>query len=220
MADEQRANDDKRFALAICEPLATREVHAILRTAEPTPEELSFLQAQHDLCDVRSALLSDAVRGDESIAGTINAALEPVKAVLERNGIAAASPALDVKLGQPDRSRFSWSGAGNHSKIWTINLIAQRWAADHQLASRAAFVESFGAQLRAAVPERAAEYTDAWLLTGEDERYLDSRLLNLDGTSYGVHWRCGFRNAQIGTGVHKPIIEFFRDTHGYPVAAL
>jgi hypothetical protein len=222
-ADHQRMNDDKRFALAICEPLATQEVHAILNKPSPSSEEMSFLQALYDLCDVKgAALLSDEVKGDSSIARPINAALEPVKAFLEQNGLSAETADLDTKLGQVDHSKYSWEGEGRHSKIWTVNLLARRWL-DGQpaITTREDFEKSFEAELRAAVPERAEEFNADWLLTDDpSQKYLPSLLLDLDGKKYGIHWRCGFRNNQIGTGVHKPIIQHFRERHDFPVRPL
>ena len=217
-ADAQRASDDKRFALSICEPLATPEVHAILSKQTPSVEDRSFAEALYALCAVKvEALLSDEVKGDPRIARPIRASLDPVKAFLDHQGVEVDSSRLDEKLGRTDHSKYTWRGSGAHSKIWTINLIAERWAADKELLTRADFERSFGAELCAAVPDRADEYTASWLVTSEDQKYLKARPLTLDGDCFGIHWRCGFRNARIGTEVHRPIIEHFAERHSYPV---
>ena len=217
-ADRQRLSEDKRFALAICEPLATQEVHTILKKPAPTAEEVSFVEALLRLCDFKGKfLLSYAVKGDDTIRDPIDATLAPVREFLENRDVAVDTSGMDSRL-RGDRSKYSWDGGGPHSKIWTINLIAQKWAADHQLATVAEFVDSFGKELRTAVPDRADEFDAKWLLTAQTDRHLPSLLLELDGTPYAVHWRCGFKNAQIGVGVHQPVIEHFRTERHYPVA--
>lgn len=225
-ADRQRLSDDKRFALAICEPLATPEVHKILNHPAPSPEHRAFVEALYNLCAVKvEALLSPKVKGDPAIADPIQAVLDPVKAFLDQQGVTFDSSRLDEKLRtdrtQSDHTKYAWEGSGRHSKIWTVNLIAQRWAETQQITSLAEFERSFGEQLRAAVPGRESEFQSEWLLTADPSTpYLPELLLTLDGVAYGVHWRCGFKNVAIGTGVQKPVIEYFAATHGFPAVGL
>lgn len=224
-ADRQRLSDDKRFALAICEPLATPEVHAILNDPAPSAEHRAFIQTLYQLCSVKvEALLSPKVKDDRAITDPIDAVLEPVQAFLDQQGVTVDSSRLDEKLGtdrtRSDHTKYAWEGSGRHSKIWMVNLIAQRWAETQQLTTRAAFERSFGEQLRAAVPDRAGEFQSEWLLITDPTPYLPELLLTLDGVAYGVHWRCGFKNVAIGTGVQKPVIEYFAATHGFPAVGL
>ena len=51
--------------------------------------------------------------------------------------------------------------------------------------------------------------------------YVPELLLTLDGEKYGVTWVAGATAiARIGRGVHKRIIEWFRDNDSHPAVAL
>ncbi|MBM9460136.1 hypothetical protein JK386_09490 [Nocardioides sp. zg-536] len=219
-ADRLRLADDKRFALAICEPLATPEVHAILAKDDPTKDELSFLEARFALVDASAGLLSDSVTKEKSIGATIEASLRPAKDFLERNGGDPSTDAVDTKLGKvTDHTKYSWDGAdAKLPKIVVVNRIARRWATDKGITCKEEFLASFEEELRAAVPGRAAELNRNGLLSEKAAKdYLPDGALVLDGVEYGVDWSCGFKNTRIGVEVHKPVIEYFKDKHQYPI---
>lgn len=234
--DRQRIADARRFALEILEPLASPEIHEVLndRSSEP-PRNTSLVQAVFTLCEVKvTELLPADVRGDKKIQATIDKAMDPAKQFLSRHGgpdysesverleSVTAAPDLQTVRNGVDHTKYSWEGTGRHSKIWTINLIAQRFAETAGLTTREAFEEAFLAEIGPVVRDRAVsadrllrETTSA----NEKTNYVPELLLTLDGKKYAITWAAGASDlAQIGVAVHKPIIEHFRLTPAYPVA--
>lgn len=216
-------------ALEIHESLTSLEVLEALGRARSDEDAVAtdFLQATYRRSQSRYLAFKDSADLPDQLDTLVEEALGAIAALYPQQLGEEQQQVATTRQDRRDRTRYSWDGDGSHSKIWTINLIAERWASTHGLTTVAAFVESFGAELRAAVPDRADEFTPAWLLTtthdekyGARDTYLASTPLVLDGTEYGVHWRCGFKNHQIGTGVHRPVIEHFIRKHGFPAVAL
>lgn len=212
---------DRRVAIAEYQPLWTREMIDIIHGANPTAADIKYVSQTVAFCDIAVALgMSPHVKLDKDLQEAIPKLISPASAFLEQNGELRDTSAIDAKLGQKtptDRTKYSWNGEGKNSKIWTINLIAQRWKADNKIESLDAFIESFGAELCAAVAQRATEFDQDFLLTQDAKaNNLQSLGLKLDDEEYGVHWRCGFKNSRVGFEVHRPIIDHFRAKHGYP----
>lgn len=122
-----------------------------------------------------------------------------------------------------DFTKYAWAGDGRrHTKFDTINLIASWWAAQRGIGDSEEFAADFGAELRKAVPDRAATFDPSKLLTVEPaSRKNDGRPrelhIDLGGTMYGVYWDCGFKAAGgQGVAVHKPVIEYFIAQHRAP----
>lgn len=217
----------QKEALEIHESLTTVTVFEALERARASESDVvarEFLLAAYRRGNRRYRAFQDSTQLAPELEELVDQALR---------GIAQAFPA-ELRQEQAafvakqqrrlnDRSRYLWDdGSGPHSKIWTINLIAQRWAEQHP--TRPDFEESFGAELRTAVGDRADEFDPRWLLVREGDRsyrpsdtYLPSLVVRLDGVPYGIHWRCGFKDTQIGVSIHKPIIEHFRSVHRYPI---
>jgi hypothetical protein len=122
-----------------------------------------------------------------------------------------------------DFTKYAWDGDGKkHSKLETINLIAQWWAKDQGIRSRDDFERRFGTEIGHALPERASQFGGDALLTTtpatvRNDGNPKQLVIELDDTLYGIRWGCGFKTgAEHGLTVHKPIIDYFIATHGAP----
>lgn len=218
------AYETHKEALGIHESLTSLEVLEKLelaRAGKIDPAKKSFLISTYHRGNRRYRAFKDSVELPEELDKLVGEALEPIAALYPEE-LGAEHKKFEEKQEQRrtrDSTRYWWDDEGPHPKMWTINLIAKRWADTHNISSKAEFIASFGEELKKAVPSRDGEFNpDRLLTTDSKEPYLkDGLLLRLDGTAYGVWNPCGFRENKIGIEVHKPVIEYFRDTHGYPV---
>lgn len=218
----QRAQlEDRRFAVAIVEAVTTRQVREILHDPAPSAADTDFVAGLHDLCAVKvDRLLTDDVRDDTTIVEPIDRALRPLQQFLAARGVAFDAAAIEAKLHTNDTSKHAWEGEGRHGKIWVLNLVAERFVAEHGITTVAEFERSFGDQVAAALPGRSFR-RDRMLISEAAHaalarQYLDRSLLHLDGQAFGLAWSCGFPNRAVGTEVHVPLIAHFARL-GYPI---
>jgi len=122
-----------------------------------------------------------------------------------------------------DFTKYAWDGDGKkHSKLETINLIAQWWAQDQGIHTRSDFERRFGEEIGHALPARSAQYGADALLTAtpatvRNDGNPKQLVIELDDAVYGIRWGCGFKTgAEHGVTVHKPIIDHFITRYGAP----
>jgi hypothetical protein len=122
-----------------------------------------------------------------------------------------------------DFTKYAWDGDGKkHSKLETINLIAQWWAKEQGIRTRSDFERRFGEEIGKAVPARAPQYGADTLLTDipatvRNDGNPKQLVIELDDAVYGIRWGCGFKTgAEHGLAIHKPIIDHFVAAHGAP----
>jgi len=118
---------------------------------------------------------------------------------------------------------FSWYGRGSYTPFRIIHRFGQEWAKDHAVTTRDQFLEGFGAQLRAAVPQLS--WTAEHLLYDPADKpkskFPPSLLITLDGAAWGMDWYLGFAGADDAViDVHQPVIAHFVEVLKMPAEPL
>ena len=230
--------DQLQLALDIQSSLTSLDVvRAIHQKPSSGSAEFEFLKLTYfvEHARIRATNFFDLV---PEVRDDVDAAMQRVNDVIgDDNEVkvvqTTANEVYGSKVGSGDRSRYSWEGEGRLPKHDVLQLIARRFIEQHDITSKAQFIEQFGAVVHGVLGDTVNGkkfVPEKYLLEAPpaaDKRYYgafmtmfdDLGAIEFDGdpTRFRIGWNLGYANPlDPGRLAQIPVIEHFAK-QGYPI---